>query len=510
MYSQNETIAERGSTARSSSTDPIPPEPSRMIVALRQIGYSLGQALSDLVDNSINAGASSVLIRFVTQGERVRSVIVADDGEGMTGSTLADAMKFGSVRKNQPRSLGKFGMGLKLASFSHAKALTVITRRAGRVRGRRWTLQGIESGWACETLDSTDARSRLAAPWGKLNLSKHGTLVIWDEVDRLALSSSDIRSMLRALQRQLQLHLGLCFHRFLRGNRLWLSMDHQVHGTQEHGIRVPIEPLDPFGYPISGLRDFPKVFDVDIEGVGRFQAEGHIWPPNSELKEYKLGGRAAARQGFYFYRNDRLIQAGGWNGLLRHESEPHGSLARVRIDLPVELDSAFGLNVQKSSVSVPTGFADAVACATTQDGTTFEDYRHAAQKAYRKHDVRTQRLVPVLPGQGLPKKLAKQARVLLQVSEGATREIRFLWADLSPDTFFDLDRESMVLYLNKRYRNGLLGDQRRMNDAPIVKTLLFFVLEEYFRSDRLSFKRKRKLSNLNTLLSLAAELESPP
>lgn len=165
MYSQNETIAERGSTARSSSTDPIPPEPSRMIVALRQIGYSLGQALSDLVDNSINAGASSVLIRFVTQGERVRSVIVADDGEGMTGSTLADAMKFGSVRKNQPGSLGKFGMGLKLASFSHAKALTVITRRAGRVRGRRWTLQGIESGWACETLDSTDARSRLAAPW---------------------------------------------------------------------------------------------------------------------------------------------------------------------------------------------------------------------------------------------------------------------------------------------------------------------------------------------------------
>jgi hypothetical protein len=59
-----------------------------------------------------------------------------------------------------------------------------------------------------------------------------------------------------------------------------------------------------------------------LAGVGEIPLDGHIWPPNSDQPEYQLGNRAAARQGFYFYRNNRLIQAGGWNGLLQNEAEP--------------------------------------------------------------------------------------------------------------------------------------------------------------------------------------------
>ena len=127
-----------GVTARSKES--LAPDPDRLIFALRQIGYSIEQALADLVDNSINAGASTVLIRFIWDREEIRQVVVADDGCGMTPSELRNAMRFGSDTDFDPHSLGKFGMGLKLASFSHARRLTVISRRRGRTTGRRWTL----------------------------------------------------------------------------------------------------------------------------------------------------------------------------------------------------------------------------------------------------------------------------------------------------------------------------------------------------------------------------------
>src|SRR5208282_1396565 len=110
-------------------------------------------------------------------------------------------------------------------------------------------------------------------------------------------------------------------------------------------VRVEVPPLNPFAYHAPGNPDYPKTFRTKIAQASTLSLEAHIWPPNSELPQYKLGNKAAARQGFYFYRNGRLIQSGGWNGLVQHDSEPHGSLARTRIDLPPELDGTFGLNV---------------------------------------------------------------------------------------------------------------------------------------------------------------------
>src|SRR5207244_3948409 len=182
-----------------------------------------------------------------------------------------------------------------------------------------------------------------------------------------------------------------------------------IEGSKEHSIRARINSLDPFGYPSSGKAGYPKVFRAVIPDVGALEAEAHIWPAYSDSLAYKLGNKTAARQGFYFYRNNRLIQAGGWNGVVQHETEPHSSLARVRINLPSVLDSTFGLNIQKSAIVVPPGFQEAMMGAVAEDGETFEDYRRTAQLVYRQHGRSVRRLKTPIPRTGLPKKLRTNA-----------------------------------------------------------------------------------------------------
>ncbi|MCW8965104.1 MAG: ATP-binding protein, partial [Candidatus Pacearchaeota archaeon] len=153
---------------------------------------SLEQAVSDLVDNSINAEAGNVLIRFITKDNLVHSFVIADDGSGMDGKRIDEAMTFGSDQEAGVRSLGKYGMGLKLASLSHAKSLTVISRKNGKCHARRWTIGGIQKDWECEVLDSKEAQRKMDASWAGLNMKKSGTLVIWDDIDKLTISSSGL------------------------------------------------------------------------------------------------------------------------------------------------------------------------------------------------------------------------------------------------------------------------------------------------------------------------------
>ena len=494
-----------GVTAR--STESLAPDPDRLIFALRQIGYSIEQALADLVDNSINAGASTVLIRFTWDRDEIKQVVVADNGCGMTSSELRNAMRFGSDTDFDPHSLGKFGMGLKLASFSHARRLTVVSRRRGRATGRRWTLDGIGDDWSSELLRSADSRRIINSPFNSVALKTNGTIVIWDDLDKLPTGNGGLRHTLRAIHRRLQLHLGLCFHRFLWDGRLHIRIDQQQLGEAEHHIQVSVPPLDPFAYVESGKDGYPKLFDVQIEPGHRLEIEGHIWPPNSETPEYRMGNRVAASQGFYFYRNDRLIQAGGWNGLVQNESEPHGSLARVKVDMPPELDTLFSLNVQKSSVIVPPGFVEAVAASKSADHSSFELYRHDSHEVYRKTDVRASRGIPTVPGRGIPVTAQRTARGELAPDSHRPRQVDFVWTELDEDELFRFDRDKEQILLNETYRGDVLrGLSATGTDVPVLKMLIYFLLESDMNQTG-SLKRNRKLQQINRILTDLAELQ---
>lgn len=280
----NTNLALVPSTHKAESGDRINPDPALMIRALRQVGYSFEQAIADLVDNSISAGAKNVLIRFELSGNAISRVMIVDDGRGMVAARLREAMKFGSEPDTGVRTLGKFGMGLKLASLSHCQNLTVLTRSEGRAGGRRWTVPGIERGWECDVLRADDAARSLDSAWAGLNLERGGTAVIWDDVDRLPTSTRGLRETLRGLQRRLQLHLGMCFHRFLESGRLRIILDQQSAGTGQQPHHVRIAPLNPFGYAKSGAVGYPKRFTLEFGGRRKMVAEAHIWPANSDSR----------------------------------------------------------------------------------------------------------------------------------------------------------------------------------------------------------------------------------
>ena len=469
-------------------TDAAEPDAGRLITALRQIGYSLEQAIADLVDNSINAGATTVLIRFLHDGESIKAVALVDDGSGMSEPELHNAMRFGSRESAVTGTLGKFGMGLKLASLSHSRSLQVYSRKKGKVTGRRWTPDGITKGWWCERIHKRAVTEVLDKKWGPVKLHESGTCVLWEDLDKLPSHRRGLKYTLTSIDTRLRLHLGLCFHRFLENGSLHLLIDQQLIARVGQGMSSDIQPLNPFAYSVSGHTDYPKRLTAKLSGVGKLNLEAHIWPAKSEAPEYRLGRRSAARQGFYFYRNGRLIQAGGWNGLLHDETEPHSSLARVKVDLPVSLDEDFGVNVQKSSVLVPSVFAEVLE-AKARDGSTFEDYRRVAIQTYRSVNAKEDRFGQ-FPSSGLPKRALQELRKTYAKSE-ELEGFRIAWRKLNDDEFFRVDAEEQLVLLNRDFRDLELSET--------VKLLLAVFLRNDVK-DTIKRSRQLELEQLNRLL----------
>jgi hypothetical protein len=486
----------------------VPPNAAQLINALRQIGYSFEQAIADLIDNCINADASNVLVRIVHDDKKVQCLQIVDDGHGMTERLLKQAMRFGAHEDAKPKSLGKFGMGMKVASLSHAKTLSVYTSAGTSRSGRRWTVERIAENWMLDRISQKEIADVLTGDYQGINLATQGTVVEWSRIDRLPLNQHSVDATIDKLFGRLKIHLGLHFHRFIETKRIAIQLDsyHAAAGEQERAISV--SALNPFKYEESGDPAYPMNFPVDIPGVGSVLAIAHIWPPNSTSAEYKLGNRAASRQGFYFYRHDRLIQAGGWNGVVEHETEPHSSLARVAIELPESLDAHFGLNIKKSRIDVPPPFPEAMQGASANDGTQFTKYRRTADQVYRKKDTRSQSDLPLVPVAGLPASVARRAKELL-ADGNRVRAVDVIWDDLGDqDIVFDVDRDRMCIRLDKRLRRKLLAGRRAtVADLPVVKLLFFFLLEQEFDRARQSSRRKQQLQAISDILQAALREE---
>lgn len=490
------------------SAEFVPPNAAQLINALRQIGYSFEQAVSDLIDNCINAEAENVLVRVVHDGKAIQKLQIVDDGHGMSEGLLKSAMRFGAHEDAKQKSLGKFGMGMKVASLSHAKTLSVYTAAGSRHAGRRWSVEGIAENWMLDRIGQGEIDYVLSGGYQSIKLAKQGTVVEWSRIDRLPLNPNGVDSTIDKLFNRLKGHIGLHFHRFIETGRLNVQLDSYHLGEKEQERAIPVPALNPFNYDESGAPEYPMTFLVDTPGVGKVSAIAHIWPPNSTTPEYKLGNKAAARQGLYFYRHDRLIQAGGWNGVVEHETEPHSSLARVAIDLPESLDAHFGLNIKKSRIDVPPPFPESLQRAKSSDGTQFAKYRRTAGQVYRKKDTRSRVDLPLVPGGGLPADLAKRAKGFLADGK-KSRTVDIVWDDLGEkDILFDVDRDAMCVRLDKRLRRKLLAGRRASPaDLPVVKLLFFLLLQQDFDRERQSSQRRQQLQAISDLLNAALRFE---
>jgi hypothetical protein len=330
--------------------DVVDPSASNMIEALRDIGYSLESAVADIIDNSIFAEATQIDIRFGWEQEGVPWLAIIDDGHGMSDVELAEAMRLGGRDPLGPRKendLGRFGLGLKTASFSQCRRLTVVSRRNGSSSARQWDLDLVRdrNKWLLRRLGPEEIASLTCSAM----LGARGTLVLWQVLDRLDLGSDPTRLHQLMNERMASIceHVALVFHRFISGEPRQPKITISVNSS-------PIVAYDPFNARHAATMHLgDEVLDIEGKTV---TFKPYILPHHSKVAfaEYdRLGGREGyvRGQGFYIYRNRRLIIHGTWFRMARQDEMT--KLARVQVDIPNTLDHLWTIDVRKSRAYPP-------------------------------------------------------------------------------------------------------------------------------------------------------------
>lgn len=332
------------------------PDPARTIEGLRDTGYTFETAVADLVDNSIAAAAEVVDIQVMLDFQGHVHLTIADDGCGMDRRELKRAMTYGSPKRRDPASLGKFGLGLKTASTAFCRRLSVISRAGEGLNPvmATWDLDHVttQNRWLLQESDNPEPEAVrcLNAVAGKGS----GTVVVWDKVDRLLrqYKTPGGAHHQKALARKcndLREHLEMTFERFLD------DRDDRARDLKIILNGRSVVPWDPFQKDLSDLVVEDKkavILEEDgKESEAEFVVRAFILPRRADFpstqraKAAKLGSN---RQGMYIYREQRLIHAGSW--LKMFKAEPHFSLLRVEFSFDHRLDQAFHLDVKKSQI----------------------------------------------------------------------------------------------------------------------------------------------------------------
>lgn len=399
---------------------PAPPRASAMIEALRGLGYSAATALADIIDNSVSANARNVSLAFGWAGERSH-VAILDDGDGMDAAALDLAMRLGErspLDEREAGDLGRFGLGLKTASFSQCRSLTVASAKDGETHCLRWDLDilaaSADDGW--HLLEgSAEGSEGMLSP---LADAGRGTLVLWESLDRIVtpgFKEQDFLDLIDGVER----HLAMVFHRYLDGPRPRLRLT--INGR-------PIAPWDPF------MVSHPATYSSPVARLGDVEVQCHVLPHKDRLTpdEAESGGGPhgwTAQQGFYVYRNERLLVAGSWLGLGQGRSwtkEEAHRLARIRLDIPNSADAAWKIDIRKSTARPPIGLRAALTRLA-------EDARSRARKVF------AHRGQPVRVGGAQPVAQAWRAehfkggmRYRIDDSHPAVREVLDQAGDLAP------------------------------------------------------------------------------
>lgn len=318
-----------------------------LLGSMRSVGYSFEAALADLIDNSITAHARYVDIDAdVVNGE---FVAILDDGRGMPRPIAREALRLaGTTSERDGDDLGRFGLGLKTASLSQARSVTVATRAGGETTTLRWDIDHVlQTGrWSLLVLDDYEA-SRLPL-WNEFDQQNTGTLVVWQNLDLLLGDSAEYGEYLRTKLVHASEALSLVFHRFLHGGANGLSI--RING-------VAIKPLDPFLETNIRTQVSPteevciKEQTVEVTAYTLPHPSG-LTPAERKRNDLTTGMRDA--QGFYVYRNRRLISHGSWYGLAAKNELTKQT--RIRVDIPNTLDDLWQLDIRKSQAQPPASF----------------------------------------------------------------------------------------------------------------------------------------------------------
>lgn len=324
-----------------------------LMTSMRAMGYSFESAIADIVDNSISASATKIWLHFPVDPLDCH-IAICDNGHGMTKEELFDAMKYGSEQKRDCRAaddLGRFGLGLKAASLSQCRRLTVASKKDGVVSAYIWDLDVIleKKDWFMVECTQQEILKIKQISW--LDAVDSGTVVVWEQFDLIEKSAGNIYSELNKLQEITANYLSLIFHRYLNrtgNNRLSIKINN-----------FELIGFDPFleNHPKTNVRKRIEIPVEDSEGIERMViVQPFVLPFQKDLTadDKRLSGgieNYRSKQGFYVYRNERLIVWGTWFGRHRDELTKY---ARIRVDIPNTLDEIWGIDIKKQNAKIPS------------------------------------------------------------------------------------------------------------------------------------------------------------
>lgn len=330
----------------------LPPDPERVMEGLRDTGYNFNTAVADIIDNSIAADADIIDIRIEINPLNEMTIYITDNGTGMDASGLENAMRYGSRQRDNAASLGKFGLGLKTGSTAFCRCLSVISRGNGdpEVRKVQWDLDYIASNneWKLKKLRPTEDEVDIL---NEVAQDGTGTVVVWEKIDRLLKQykrKSDQKKALKKLIDSLQFHISMVYQRFLdktdkRERNIIISLNDKE-----------VEAWDPFCTKEKDteiLANDSVEVEIDEKRASSFQLKAYLLPRRESfsspeaMKKAKLSNEM---QGFYIYRENRLIHCGDWMGMFA--KEPHFSLLRVEFSFDHTLDEVFNVDIKKSRI----------------------------------------------------------------------------------------------------------------------------------------------------------------
>ena len=325
-----------------------------LMESMRALGYTFNSAVSDIIDNSISESATTISISFTIEPEP--SITIFDDGNGMSVEDLRVAMRLGTSedRERGAKDLGRFGLGLKTASLSQCRKLLVVTKqKGGEAHARLWSMDLIKQTgkWLSPTLSDVEISELPHVE--ELSKVASGTLVIWQDLDQLVEKGRDPADEILSALSELESHLALTFHRFLNGEGV-TRLDINIGSTS-------VEGSDPFLRKHPSTQHLPEeILTVDGTPV---RIRPYILPHISKLtsadkKRAHIDGSMRENQGFYIYRNNRLIGPSSWFNIARKAELT--KFARGSIDIPNSLDHRWKLDVKKSTATPPEAVKQAI------------------------------------------------------------------------------------------------------------------------------------------------------
>lgn len=330
----------------------LTPDPARIMESLRDTGYDFNTAMADLVDNSIAAGATKIDVEINLSPNNEVTVYIADNGCGMNFDELKNAMTYGSAKRPDPSSLGKFGLGLKTASTAFCRRLSVLSKSStSKYNKVRWDLDYVVqvNEWELtnEPLNQEEIDLLELVTEGS-----SGTLVIWEKVDRLLKSYSSDGALKNAYKRivaNLTNHFSLVYQRFIDKEFSSKPIEIVVNN-------VLIEPFDPFCRTEKNRKVLvSKTVPVEMPNGEKksFDISAILLPRVDEFSSSEAHSKARINndnEGFYIYRENRLIHHGDWLGIFTND--PHYALLRIEFSFNHELDELFNIDIKKSRIAL--------------------------------------------------------------------------------------------------------------------------------------------------------------